>query len=97
LFLVLQMVLGFRLVNNVLAATDSEIGARAAARPNGVTGTKEAKEDAIDRGLVRQKLRQTIWLDLVVFLHLVALASAGLMFWINRRGSRPAPRLDTLW
>jgi hypothetical protein len=97
LFLILQLVLGFSLVNNVLAATDSKIAARAEKREAGVTTTTQARQDAIDRGLVRQELRRTIWLDLVVFLHLVALAGAGLMFWINRRGSRPAPRLDTLW
>jgi hypothetical protein len=97
LFLALQLVLGFSLVNNVLAATDSDITARAEKREAGVTTTTQARHDAIDRGLIRQELRRTIWLDLVVFLHLVALAGAGLMFWINRRGSRPAPRIDTLW
>jgi hypothetical protein len=97
LFLVLQLVLGFSLVNNVLAATNSQIAARAEKREAGVTTTQQARQDDIDRGLVRQKLRRTIWLDLVVFLHLVALAGAGLMFCLNRRGSRPAPRIDTLW
>jgi len=105
LFLVLQLVLGFSLVNNVLAGTDSEIAARSekrdAARAEkgeaGIAPTKQVRQDAIMRGLTRQSLQRTIWLDLVVFLHLVALAGAGLMFWINRRGSRPAPRVDTLW
>jgi hypothetical protein len=97
LFLVLQIVLGFSLVNNVLAATNSQIAARAANREAGVTTTQQARQDDIDRGLARQKLRQTIWLDLVVVLHLLALAGAGLMFCINRRGARPAPRIDTLW
>jgi hypothetical protein len=97
LFLVLQLVLGFSLVNNVLDATNSKIAARSEKREAGVTTTTQARQDAIDRGLVRQELRRTIWLDLVVFLHLVALADAGLMFWINRRGARPAPRFDTLW
>jgi hypothetical protein len=97
LFLVLQLILGFSLVNNVLNAKNSEIADQAATRTAGVTTTQQARQDDIDRGLVRQKLRQTIWLDLVVFLHLVALAGAGLMFCINRRGARPAPRIDTLW
>lgn len=97
LFLALQLVLGFSLVNNVLAATDSKINARAEKREAGVTTTTQARQDSIDRGLIRQELRRTIWLDLVVFLHLVALAGAGLMFWINRRASRPAPRIDALW
>jgi hypothetical protein len=97
LFLVLQLVLGFSLVNNVLAATNSQIAARAEKREAGVTTTQQARLDDIDRGLARQKLRKTIWLDLVVVLHLLALAGAGLMFCINRRGVRPAPRVDTLW
>jgi hypothetical protein len=97
LFMVLQLVLGFSLVNNVLAATNSQIAARAEKREGGVTTTQQTRQDDIDRGLARQKLRQTIWLDLVVVFHLLALAGAGLMFCINRRGARPAPRIDTLW
>ena len=95
LFLVLQWVLGFSLVNNVLAATESKIAALAEKR--GSTTTPEARQDAVMRGLAQQELQRTIWLDLVVFLHLVALAGAGLMFCINRRGARPAPRIDMLW
>jgi hypothetical protein len=97
LFLVLQIVLGFSLINNVLAAKNSEIAASAETRTAGVTTTAQARQDEIARGLVRQELRTTIWLDLVVILHLLALAGAGLMFWLNRRGARPAPRVDTLW
>ncbi len=97
LFLVLQLLFGFSLANNILAATDSRIAAQAEERKGGNSTTPQLRQDAIERGLARQELRQTIWLDLVVFLHLVALAGAGLMFCINRRGARPAPRIDTLW
>ncbi len=62
-----------------------------------MTTTTQSRQDSIDRGLIRQELRRTVWLDLVVILHLVALAGAGLMFCLNRRGVRPAPRIDTLW
>ena len=93
LFLVLQIVLGFSLVNNLLAAKNSEIAASVETRTAGVTTTTQARQDEIVRGLVRQELRTTVWLDLVVILHLLVLVGAGLMFWLNRRGARPAPAL----
>ena len=95
LFLILQLVLGFSLENNYIAATDNAVAAAAKARET--TTTPEARSDAIDEGLARQAVSRTVWLDLVVILSILAVVAAALMFCLNRRGTRPAPRIDTLW
>lgn len=95
LFLALQLVLGFSLENNVINAADAAVDAGAKARET--TTTPQARQDAIAKGEARRAVSRTIWLDLVVFFHLLAIAAAGLMFCLNRRGGRPAPRIDMLW
>ena len=88
LFLVLQLVLGFSLENNFIAATDKEVAAAAKARKEATT-TPEARKDAIDHGIARQAVSRTVWLDLVVLFSILAVAGAALMFCLNRRGTRP--------
>jgi len=96
LFLVLQLVLGLSLENNYIAAKDKEVAARAETRKEAAT-TPQQREDAIDHGKARQEVSRTVWLDLVVILSILAVIGAALMFCLNRRGTRPAPRIDTLW
>ena len=93
LFLGLQLVFGFSLENNFIGAADSAIAKSAPPSPT----TPQARAIAIERGVVRQAVSRTIWLDLVVFFHILAILAAGMMFWLNRRGGRPAPRIDLLW
>ncbi len=39
---------------------------------------------------------RTLWLELVVLFLILAVLGAGLTFWVQRRGARPAPRIDLL-
>jgi hypothetical protein len=96
LFLMLQLVLGFSLENNYIAAKDKAVADAAKAREQPAT-TLDNKSDAIERGLGRQAVSRTMWLDLVVILSILAVLSAGLMFWLTRRGGRPAPQITVLW
>ena len=54
LFLVLQLVFGFSLENNFIAAKDKEIAAAAESRKEAAT-TPQQREDAINRGLAPRK------------------------------------------
>ncbi len=92
LFLVLQMVFGFSLENNFVAAADSGIAKNAPPSPT----TPQARGLAIERGVIRQQVSRTLWLDLVVLFSILAVLGAGLTFWVQRRGGRPAPRIDLL-
>jgi hypothetical protein len=97
MFLALQLVLGFSLEDNYTAAADKAVATRAQGREGGVSSTEDQRSDAIERGEARRQVSWTIWLDLVVLFHIVAIAGAGLMFWVSRRGGRPAARMDLLW
>ena len=96
LFLVLQLAFGFSLENNYIAAKDKEVAVKAEKRTEAAT-TPEQRKDAIDRGRARQEVSRTVWLDLVLLFSILAVIGAALMFCLNRRGARPAPRVDTLW
>ena len=45
-------------------------------------------------GILLTYLTRTFALKLSVFLHVVALAAAGLLFWIRARADRPLPRIE---
>jgi hypothetical protein len=99
LFLVLQMLLGFSLENRWLGAKDTELNREEKARvklEGKALTTSEARELAVQRGVDHQAVSRTIWLDLVVLFHLLAVLGAAAMFWVLRRGARPAPRIDLL-
>ena len=98
LFLALQLVFGFSLENNVIAS--GENGANDMAKeihPDAAPTAPQAREEAMFRGMVRQQVSRTVWLDLVVLLQVLAVLGAGLTFCVQRRGGRPAPRIDLLW
>ena len=92
LFLGLQMVFGFSMESNFTGAADSSIAKAAPSSPT----TPQARTMAIEHGVVHQQVSRTIWLDLVVLFQILAVLGAGLTFWVNRRGGRPAPRIDLL-
>jgi hypothetical protein len=55
----------------------------------------EKKGYEMQKGMALQTLHRTIWLRLAVLLHLLAIACALLLFWVDRRGrGRPLPRLQ---
>jgi hypothetical protein len=90
LFLALQLMVGFSMEKKIDDAAD-KVGT-----PDGKK-TDEAKAILVAKGVIRESVKYTFWLKLVVLLHLVAVVSALLMFWVDRRGpSRPLPRIDLL-
>jgi hypothetical protein len=44
-----------------------------------------------------EETARTFVFRLVVLLHLLAIVSAAMMFWIGQRGTRPLPRIDVMW
>jgi hypothetical protein len=60
--------------------------------------TQERKQQEASRGELLDMLRHTFALRLTVFLHLLAVVCAALMYWINQRGAhRPLPKLELRW
>lgn len=93
LFLALQLLLGFSLDSRYLDWVDNQTK-RTESNPT----TQERKEADAKRGELREKLRHKCWLYVVVLLHLTAIATSALMFWIDRRGQlRPPPRWELRW
>jgi hypothetical protein len=92
LFLVFQLIPGFAMetnykdwVNKTYAVSDGE-------------QTPERKVKEAKRGMAYEALHYGTALKLAVFLHLVAIGSSALMFWVDRRGPhRPLPRLQLMW
>jgi hypothetical protein len=92
LFLALQLLLGFSLDNRYAEWVDKQVESK------GTKTTQQQKEDAAKRGEGMDRLHHTFALRLTVFLHLLAIASAALMFWISQRGThRPLPKLELRW
>jgi hypothetical protein len=94
LFLGLQVLLGFSLESRYNEWVEKSLKEDAKEKPT----TEERKKQEVKEGSLREMLRHTFALRLTVFLHLVAILSAVLMFWINQRGAhRPEPKLELLW
>src|SRR5262249_18499654 len=95
LILVLQSAIGFSLESAAAAQADSSVESeRASAK------TPENLEKVnIKRGaeLGRLSVHRTVWFRLAVLFNLLGVAAAGLELWLERRGSRPLPRLDVHW
>jgi len=92
LFLALQVLLGFSLDNRYAEWVDKQIDSK------GVKTSQQQKEEAAKRGELMDRLEHTFALRLTVFLHLLAIVSAALMFWISQRGThRPLPMIELRW
>jgi hypothetical protein len=94
LFLGLQVLLGFSLDSHYTEWVDKKTSRDSKETPT----TQQRKETEVERGKLLEVLTHTIWLRLVIVLHLVAIVSAVLMFWVAQRGThRPLPKLELLW
>jgi hypothetical protein len=99
LFLGLQLVFGFDLESKA----DSWIQAWVQTQPEGQKSpdslkTHEKKQLAFLIGEREAWIQRTNSLRLVVLLHLLALASAAMVYGIEKRGpSKPLPRLELMW
>jgi hypothetical protein len=98
--LLLQFAVGFGLHDVALAEADRQAQE---ARPKTAAAKKETRGEGRTAELSRARLvagfgvRTTWWARLALLVHLAALVGAALDFWLERRGSRPVPRLDVLW
>jgi hypothetical protein len=93
LFLALQLLLGFSLDSRYRDWVDTQTK-RTESNPT----TQERKTADATRGELLERLRHTFWLRLVVLLHLMAIISSALMFWIDRRGQLlPLPKWELRW
>ena len=96
LFLALQLLLGFSLENTLKDRYEDEEARREKRLKkmgeNAPKATPKLEKEAM-KGFFLQGLHRTFWLKLAVFLHLVAIIAAFLMYSIEKRGTRPPPRL----
>ena len=93
LFLGLQLLLGFSLESNAKAWMETRPSVQVNAQNN-----EQKKKAEVRHGEMLEWLQRTIWLRMVVFLHLLATATAALVYWIEKRGpSLPLPRIDVSW
>jgi hypothetical protein len=97
LFLALQLVFGFSLEWTVTDWVNDNIDKEVRARQADGRTIVPQKEIDAERGAGRHMISRTFWLDLVVFFHVLAILGAAVMFWLNRRGARPAPQINMLW
>jgi hypothetical protein len=90
-----QLALGFGLETGLGVLADKA----AQARLDPPRTPEELEIATIRRGLEigRYNLRHTAWLSLSLLCQLLLLASAGLAWWFERRGSREVPRVRVVW
>lgn len=95
LVLLLQLFLGFGLESGITGMVEKSFSKEIEAEK---TSEEQAMLD-IREGLQlgRFQLHRTVWLDAAVVLQLLALAGAGLEWWLERRRNRPLPRLEVMW
>jgi hypothetical protein len=91
--LVAQEASGFSLENRVAAEADK----LATKPPAAAAAPAEARQQALDRGLRLSQLHRTAALGWATGLNALAVVCALLVFWVERRGGRPLPRVDVLW
>jgi hypothetical protein len=95
LFLALQMLMGFNLEARNADRAKSIVDDAFVGQPDSseISNGKQAKyAEEVAR------VQRTFWLDLVVLLHLLAVISAALMYWLHQRGeSRPLPKMELLY
>jgi hypothetical protein len=94
LLLLLQLVFTFPLESKVSSVARSRYDALL--KEN---SSSTAKADAaVMYGMITEEARRTYALETVVILHILAILSAGLVFWVDKRGpAYPTPKLEVAW
>jgi hypothetical protein len=95
LILLSFLVSGSGFENAVIAHVEGAT-AKESAKP---ASDEQLEQERIKRALElsRLNLSRTFWLHCAVWLHLLALAGAGLELCLERRGARPLPQLEAYW
>jgi hypothetical protein len=96
LIVLLQVWLGFGLENAItqtIAATQEQATVKRA------EGSDKITEIVQGAAVARYSVRHTRWLELAVFLNLVALAGIGLESWVEKRTltAHPLPQIQIQW
>ena len=91
LFVALQYLLPFSLESRVASYVNADLELRAVDTDKSTV----ALDKQIERGKVISQVQRTTWFNLVVLLHLIAAVTAGLVYWIEKRGpGKPLPRVE---
>jgi hypothetical protein len=91
LFVVLQYLLPFSLESRMVSFANSDPTLKADDRDKSLVAVKKQ----VERGKVINQVQRTTWFNLVVLLHLIAAVTAGLVYWIEKRGpGKPLPRVE---
>jgi hypothetical protein len=96
-FLVIQEIASFPLEARVAEETDKALEDRQKKASAGDAPPAVVKALAVERGMRLGQVRRTAALTWATWLNLFAVVCALLAFLIERRGARPAPRVDILW
>jgi hypothetical protein len=95
LILLLLFLSGLSLENGVNAIVDQKLSKEAAVAKTGEEKQKVQIKYGLELG--QYNLHRTSWLWWVVVFQLGAIAGAGLELWLEKRGSRPPPRIEAQW
>lgn len=95
LLVLFQVVLGFNLENKTRKVAESYV-ADERNRPNILDDEKRILDFRAGQYFSEFGLAYTFWFKLVVIFLLIALAGAGLDYWLEKRGTQPLPRIDFL-
>ena len=97
LILALQLLINFSLESRAYARAEERYAdEKKQAKEKGTQQDRDEIELREDVLISSMGLRRTFWLRLVVLLHLIAIGGVGLEYWMERRGTRPPPRLDVM-
>jgi hypothetical protein len=101
LFLALQLVLGFSLESWWSTHAEELVAKRFNKDPKKPDKesktTVEKKQSEAMLGTYLSMLSRTFWLRLSVWLHLLVIASAAMMYCLGIRGNRPLPKLELVY
>jgi hypothetical protein len=94
-FLILQLLLNFSFETQVKEWVDKKMEANKAEMEKKKV-SKNSKEIEVERGRLLEPLQRKWPLTLTVLLHLLALATAGFVYWMGKQEGRPMPKLELL-
>lgn len=98
-FLVLwfQAFSGFSLQRAINNFAWFEYNQKVADTPPPTAGDKRELAIRAGQSANAYQVHQTLWLNLLLVLHAVAVVALAARFWIDSRGAKPLPRLDLRW
>jgi hypothetical protein len=98
-FLFLQLIVGFGMENGIKSAAAASIAKENKTRDVEKKEPIPQKQQDATLSAASNLVQHTIWLDIVIVLHVVTIICAGLMLWLNQRETfnKPLPELTLRW